>query len=197
MLWAEASIIQSADTATMRREPHKRHPGAHVSAIRDDLVSKLAPRKVPAPIIAAAGPYYCEAGEVFEDTLEKMLNERVRDGEPAGGRPKPRKHDGIWCSPDRVIVDRHGFIIEEHKMTWKTSREGIESPKFLGWWIQLCAYMWVWQTTRGRFRVLWVCGNYKPPVPQRALYDIVIEPEALKRNWDNLVNHGRKMGILE
>ena len=159
--------------------------------IRDRYVAKAARA-------GAMDRPFMEGGEVFEDTLEYILGQRSHgDG---GFRPESRVLDGIACSPDRVapVPESVGdILIEEHKMTWKSARQGIRHEKFWAWWLQLAAYMWVWETTRGRFRVFWACGDYKPPLPQRKVYEVAVQPEALKRNWEMLKRHAEHAGLYE
>ena len=198
MIWHEAKIVEAPDDATIRpprASQSKREPGLHLSKIVHDLADAVQ-KPTRKPETQSARGHYFELGEAFEDALEAAMDERVwPHGEP-GHRPKARKLDGVWCSPDRVALGAHGHLIEEHKLTFKTNRNGIEDPKFWRWWAQVAGYCWVWETTHARFRVLWVCGNYRPPIPCRKKYDIIFKPETLKQNWDALLQHARLKGWL-
>ena len=173
MIWHECKIVEAPDDATIRpprTSQGKREPGLHLSRIIHDLADTVQKPQRKAETQDARG-FYMEVGEAFEDALEATLNERIwPKGEP-GHRPKARKLDGIWCSPDRVTLAPNGHMIEEHKATWKTCRNGLEHDKFWRWWMQAAGYCWVWETTACRFRVLWMCGDYRPPIPKRIKYD--------------------------
>ena len=197
MLWAEAEVTEARDVSTIRppSEVVPREPGVHLSRIIRDMVDTAQPRQ-PSPRVEAARGAYIEVGEAFEDGLERELAARAwKDGEP-GFRPDAQRLDGIWCSPDRLVMTERGPVIEEMKATWKSMRNGVEHPKFLNWWMQVAGYCWVWETLEARFRVLWVCGDYKPPIPARMRYDVRFTAAALQRNWEAIVAHGRRKGWL-
>ena len=197
MLWLEADIKEAKDTFTVRPTGVQpaREPGLHLSHIVRDMVDQIQPRK-NSPLIQDARNLYMEVGEAFEDAIERTLNDRSWDYQEPGFRPDAVKFEGIWASADRLAMGPDGPVVEEHKATWKSCREGISSRKFFAWWMQVAAYMWIYETRAGRIRVLWVCGNYKPPIPQRMRYDFTLPPETLRRNWESIHAHAVRKGWL-
>ena len=198
-LWLEAEIVERPDVATDRpaAETPPREPGLHLTRIIRDMVDSAAPPRAPSDAVQQARGNYIEVGEAFEDLLEAQLAARTQADREAGFRPDAQQLDGIWCSPDRLTMTDDGPVIGEMKATWKSARDGISSPKFLAWWMQVAAYCWVWETRAARVHVLWICGNYKPPIPRRARYDVTFRPETLQRNWEAIVAHARRRGWLD
>ena len=197
-LWVEAQVEERDDASAARTGPHGPRRGLHLSSVIRSYVSTVdSAFVVRAQRAGKMDRPFMEGGEVFEDTLEFILGQR--DHGDGGFRPEPRVLDGIACSPDRAAPARTvgDILIEEHKMTWKSMRQGIEHEKFWSWWMQLAAYMWVWETTQGRFRVFWACGDYSPPLPQRRIYDVTLQPDSLKRNWETLRRHAERAGLYE
>lgn len=205
MIWDEVDLQEVDDAPAVRHAVDAARPrGLHLSQIRDALVRATFPDLYgnsgdPAtdPDAARLMATRMEAGEGFEELLETALLERhERHADVTGLRPEPIQLDGIWMSADRVVLEGDAFVIEEHKATWYSARQGIRHRKFWGWWVQLAAYCWGWETTRGRFRIFFVNDDYSAYCPRVRRYDITFPPEVLQQNWAMLVGHARRKGWL-
>lgn len=137
-----------------------------------------------------------EANDFTEDDLgmfaiigrlwEQMLAD-VMFRPPRYQRPGEIEVDGIYGSPD--AVDCEDGCLMEFKVTWKSSSRAIES--FFKYMLQVKAYCYMLGLTRVRLYVFFVCGNWKPPIPQVKGWEIEFSPHELKDNWRMLVQNGR------
>lgn len=118
--------------------------------------------------------------------------------------------DGISMSPDGVEVPHDGSfdfdlgtgIIDEFKLTWKSSRKPIEQQKM--WLMQVKAYCKALPTLCARLHVVWVNGDYdykRPGMPpQYRVYHLQFTQEELDANWQMLLTElaeWRRQGLVD
>lgn len=89
------------------------------------------------------------------------------------------EQDGIIGSPD--AIDTVEWRVMEFKATWKSGSRKIEEFREYLWQVQ--SYCHMLGMCRATIIVLFVCGNYRPPVPYSRQFDIVFTPAELKQNW--------------
>ncbi len=106
---------------------------------------------------------------------------------PRYQRPGEIEVDGIYGSPD--AVDTEDGCLAEYKVTWLSSNRAIES--FFKYMLQVKAYCHMLQVTRCRLYVCFVCGNYRPPVPQFKAWQLDFSPHELKDCWRMLRENGK------
>lgn len=169
----------------------ERSKGLHVSEIYKDLMHDLEPKR-----FKNDGQYNYEKLEVglsFETMLEQGIQQRlfpdlVRPGEIISD-------EGIAMSPDGLTFDP--LTVHEFKATWMSSRQGIEHDKFYVWFVQMKAYCREMGTPYARLWVLFVNGNYVQPYkPLLCAWDFRFTQQELDENWQMLINHARKKGLL-
>jgi len=141
-----------------------------------------------------------EKGDFTEDDLnmfavigrlwEQMLADAIFKP-PRYQRPGEIELDGIYGSPDAVDTD--DGVLVEFKVTWKSSNRAIES--FFKYKLQVMAYCHMLQLTRCRLYVFYVCGNWKPPVPQIKAWEIEFTPVELRDNWKMLRENGKEITL--
>lgn len=196
-------IIELSDDTAMwqgiqhlqRANDVKRGTGLHLSTILQDIAATVYPRDFSVRD-AGAEPeaqarMYWEVGNVLEDVMALSLSARVK----TWGKPEPRQVDGVWCSADGH--DAKTKTIDEIKLTWKSSREFVGSPKWQVYTWQVLGYMHVWRATRGRIHVLHLNGDYRPPAPARPKTYILRPSEAeVQENWAMIVGHAKDRGWL-
>lgn len=117
---------------------------------------------------------------------EQMLADAVFKA-PRYQRPGEIECDGIYGSPD--AVDTEDCALVEYKVTWKSSNRAIES--FFKYMLQVKAYCYMLGLTKCRLYVCFICGNYKPPLPQFKAWEIDFSPHELKDNWRTIVTNGK------
>lgn len=108
---------------------------------------------------------------------------------PRYQRPGEIECDGIYGSPD--AVDTEDCTLAEYKVTWKSSNRAIES--FFKYMLQVKAYCYMLGLTRCRLYVCFICGNYKPPLPQFKAWEIEFSPHELKDNWRMLLTNSKEI----
>lgn len=149
-----------------------RSEGCHVSSIINYLSTSLGRRENT--FTRADLDLFAILGRVFEVVLARTMfppPRYVRLGE--------LECDGIIGSPD--AFDCEDMAVVEMKATWKSSSREIES--FSEYWWQLKSYCKLTQTTKATLVVFFVCGNWKPPVPQLRCWDATFTDAEIAENW--------------
>lgn len=187
-----------------RKESAARNPGVHVSTAIKRILLALDPKRF-GPRRAKGGP------DLDLDTVpaiwlgqavDMYLKSAMTD---AGGQPvEEMEHEGIWLSSDLLQLHHEDkarpglpddpidqLVVEEFKATWMSCRQPLTDPKFKHWLWQLMAYCWAWETCRGRLRVLYVNGDYGPPQPEFAVYDLLFTVQELDTNWQMIRRHAQ------
>jgi hypothetical protein len=167
----EISLVEldpSGSVALARLEDYRadcertdpREPGLHCSQIVNDMLRTAYPSKYGRPeAYAGQRIAYQEIGNVIEDVLGEGLRRRLFRFE----KPKPRRHLGVWCSPDGW--DARTRTIHEIKATWVSARDFANSVKCMGYVWQGLRYVDAWDARRLRLHVVFLNGDYKPPSP--------------------------------
>lgn len=167
-----------------------RSPGLHMSTLYNDLYQDLEPERFvrgvePNPLMLALGLAW-----------ERWLEQAIRAAGIVVVRPgELMTPEGIAYSPDGIIENGQMRLLE-YKLTWMSSREDIQSPKFGKYFTQMKLYCHHLETTLGRLYVLHVNGDYKPPAPILNTYDIEFSRRELANEWQMVQNHGRYKGLL-
>lgn len=182
--------------------PVPRSPGLHVSAIISDMMAKAFPEKYGTDQGDQLRENYQETGFAFEDVLGKAFAERQQ----VTFRPGEIVRDGVICSPDGITVGKlytpgagtlHTMYGNEFKCTWKSMRGfDLYAPKFLYWLYQIKAYAHVLDLREWELCVLFLNGDWKPPVPHVKRYFLTFEPHEPAEAWQQLLAHARHEGML-
>ena len=128
--------------------------------------------------------YFAVVGRLWERVLaETMLPE------PRYIRPGEIEVDGIIGSPDGIDTEDPAVI--EIKVTWLSSNRAIES--FFKYMLQIKSYAYMLGLTKVKLYVFYVCGNYRPPVPQFKAWEITFTEAELRTNWHVMKENARTM----
>lgn len=120
---------------------------------------------------------FASIGRLWERTLAEIMFPP-----PRYQRPGELEFDGVFGSPD--AVDSDDCCLMEFKCTWRSSSRPIETFYKYKW--QVAAYCHMLGITKCRLYVLFICGNWKPPVPQYKAWEITFTERELRENWDML-----------
>lgn len=115
-------------------------------------------------------------------------------------------HHGIFGTPDAIRTDL--WMLKEFKCTWKTSRraggdndtDGVREHISVGMWRwpqQLKMYSYAMEITRAQLQVMWINGDYKPPIPDGDTFEFDFTPGELKQAWSAMVSYAVKEGMLK
>ncbi len=167
-----------------------RSPGVHMSDLYGSLFKELEPQRYGGD--APPDPMLLAMGTAWEAHLEKLLLQQ-----PGISRPEAFiDANGIGFSPDLFIFNGV-FRVGEIKLTWMSSREDISSPKFSKWLVQLMAYCYRCDTEYGRIYATFVNGDYGAHRwPELKVWDLTFGMNELKDNYDMLIAHGKRRGLL-
>lgn len=167
-----------------------------MSSLYGSLYAELEPKRYggdepPEPMLLALGT-------AWEKHLEYLLkkSEPNANGERFSRPDEFMDDNGIAFSPD-LLIDNGVRRIGEIKLTWQSSREDISAPKFSKWWVQLMAYCYALETGYGRLYATFVNGDYGAHrLPQLKVWDATFSTRELHDNYEMLVTHGRRRGLL-
>lgn len=176
--------VNAADFANISVEQlQPRSAGLHVSSIIRHIIVTSG--------LAKDGNFNEDDLELFAiigRLWEQMLAD-VMFKPPRYQRPGEIELDGIYGSPDAVDTD--DCCLAEYKVTWLSSNRSIES--FFKYMLQVKAYCHMLGLTRVKLYVCFVCGNYRPPVPQFKAWQIDFSPHELKDCWRMLLANGKEI----
>lgn len=187
----------------MRNTGDDRKEGLHLSDITKRMAFEKDKKLNPnSPIDAMV----LERGFNWESILERALSDRH---ERNGHRPEQFQEDGVWMSPDWVDPDAD-VQLEEWKATKKTSKRGFDD---VGWhWLpNTMAYLRgllrrkVARVLRARFRIWFINGDYSYESKNSDLHllneywkvDVEFDKRDLEENWRQILQAGRKYGLLK
>lgn len=125
-----------------------------------------------------------QVGFSFEDILGEYVFANA-------GRPESLislgtlEQDGILLTPDDFDVDT--FEILEYKATWSSSRKPIADRWY--WLSQMKCYSHVLGADSAKLKVLYVNGNWRPPVPDIQIYRLRWEEGECAQAWAMLLKH--------
>ena len=174
-----------------------RSPGLHLSTIIRDI-QKDAGRMPDRPDIDPNDlEHFAAVGFLWERVLVNALTEmEIQNGAPHVVRVPELFKDGIYLTPDAALLHlRAGkTTLEEWKCKWESSRKGIDDKE--EWMMQIMGYCYVLGLDEAYLRVLYVNGNWKPPIPRTRQYNITFTQRDLVENWQRILNHAKAKKML-
>jgi hypothetical protein len=198
------SSLQDVGIASLARLP--RSEGLHAST----LLKMLHP--VESTITEAELRIYGLLGLAFEDRAELALLSLSQDPDWPWEcvRPGEVVKDGIACSPDILLIPKENSHIRELslKVTWKSTKEAPDGPKFQYYVDQCLAYATPLDTMASVLLVYFVNGDYShmqkqkarpsggkgsPPKPLVVGYELAFTPHERAETWQALL--GLKKGL--
>lgn len=198
MQLVELAPVSLRDLATAV-VPAYRSPGLHVSTIIQSMMEVAYPKLFARASEADSQvrENWMEAGFAFEDALARTFAERQQ----VTFRPGEIVKDGVICSPDGITIrgrDSDALVYgNEFKCTWKSLRGfDLDAPKFLYWKYQIRAYAYVTGILDWELCVLFLNGDWKPPVPVVKRYFLTFQPHEPAEAWSQLLAHARHEGML-
>lgn len=195
---------------------YERTPGLHMSEIYNSLYAGMDPVR----FAKGTGPdeVKMEVGTAFEEVLEPALAMRAfglseRPAEfaclPTGKIVAVGTPNSIIFSPDHLFFEKgHPPILGEFKVTWMSISKGITDNRFDKWFTQCKAYCYPLKIDLLHLFALFINGHYKwkplavegigvlPPGPHLLSWQVRFTPRDLETNWQMLMRHGRKKGML-
>ena len=106
---------------------------------------------------------------------------------------------GVAYSPDWLFYE-DDLVLGEFKRTKYSMRGAPTDKKFQKWICQMQAYCYHLDTTVARLFVLFIMGDYsyKPPDGDEQIkaWEFTFTKRELADNWNLLVRHARKKGLL-
>ncbi len=172
------------DLATISSEQLTvRSVGLHVSSIIQHIVTASGLAELN-DFTEADLDHFAVIGRLWEEMLARTLFQP-----PRYQRPGEIEVEGVYGSPD--AVDTVDPAVCEFKVTWKSSNRAIES--FFKYMLQVKAYCYMLGLTQCRLYVLFVCGNYRPPLPQVRGWLFEFSQHELKDNWRMLLANAKEM----
>jgi hypothetical protein len=134
---------------------------------------------------------------ILEDTLNRMGLDQPSEDDGHIIRPGEMKLDGIYLTPDAVLVPYYDrpISLEEWKCTWTSSRKPIEDKH--SWWIQIQAYLHALGITTAHLRVLYINGNWSPPIPETKQYRAEFTAAELADNWYMITQTAKRHGLIQ
>lgn len=187
------SSLQDLQRTLTPRPP--RSEGLHAST----LLKRLHP--VESAITEDELRVYGLLGLAFEDRAELAL--LTLSGEPDWPwdcyRPGEVECDGIACSPDILLVPKgDGPLMElSLKVTWKSTKEAPDGPKFAYYGDQCLTYATPLNTLHSVLLVYFVNGTYghmqkgskgRPPVPTVKGWAMTFSEQERAETWQALCN---------
>ncbi len=186
------SSIRDKGFTVQRNSP--RSPGLHAST----LLHQLHPVGNPMPEDKLK--LYSILGLSFEDRAEQAL--MVLSEDPKwpfrSFRPGEVTAHGVACSPDILMVPKNDedepFELSL-KCKWRSSRglptteEGEDGfPAKWNYELSQCAtYALPLRTNKAVLLVYFVCGSWKPPVPQVHAWELSFSEQEISETWDALL----------
>lgn len=106
-------------------------------------------------------------------------------------QPGELQKDNMFGTPD--LLDVRDDAIEEIKLTWMSTRRGIDDEKLWKYLVQVKAYCWMWETQLGRLHVCYMNGDYKfgtpGGMPTYRKWHLEFTKSELAENWMMLMRH--------
>ncbi len=202
------------------KEGFVRSPGLHMSDLYGSYFKLIQPKRYDKKD-ANGDPeemdeVIMEEGMAFEDWLEPTLRKRLggdrpgefftQHSEACSLHGSPVRNGAVIChcgagvaySPDWIFDAE--WVLGEFKRTKYSLREAPYHEKFDKWVCQMMVYCYHLKMLEAWLFVLFINGDYsfKSPDGDEQIVKWVFEwtqPE-LDRNWNKLVRHGRKVGLI-
>jgi hypothetical protein len=173
-------------------------PNRHISAIIRSLCIKLGhfeddETTTPLPGAIVQRQTRWELGSSFEEAVVAGLAERYVRNDPARfARPGELEKDGLIGTLD--LLDVTDWAVIEIKLTWMSSRHGIDSVKFWKYLVQIMAYCAMCETRVGRLHVCHLNGDYKSDRgPTYNVWECVFTQQELEENFRMLKTQSDEM----
>lgn len=155
----------------------QRSQGIHVSDIIRHMKTALGQTgKWPREELETAG----QVGRIWENLLASALAAAAAN-DHRYIRPGEFERDGIVGSPD--CIDTVDIVVTEFKACWASSRhEPFERRPDWRW--QIMAYCYMTGIPLARLCVLYINGDYKPPMPIVKGWQYEFTMGELRSNWE-------------
>lgn len=193
-------------------EGYVRTEGLHMSDLYNSLYQSLEPRRFVKG--SALDLAKMEAGTSFEEVLEPALAARLLGSRPGEFRTRHApdcEHQTIDCdgevcpfcgcgiaySPDYLFDIDGELVLGEFKLTWMSSKDAPDGPKFAKWHTQIMCYLFHLEITRCRLYAFFVNGDYKPPSPQLKCWNLRYTKREIEDEWNCVLRHGKKVGLVK
>lgn len=163
-----SSLVISQEQLAPRSE------GAHVSAIVRKLSRAMGKRD--GDFTEQDLDKFAIVGRLWERLLADALFRP-----PRYSRPGEIPCDDIVGSPD--CVDTDNWSVLEFKACWKSLRDFEGTQKWWEYMAQVKAYCHMMGMLRARLIVLFIAGDWRPPVPQCLEWDITFTAQELEEWW--------------
>lgn len=189
-------------------EGYVRTPGLHASdlynAFYKDADPKRYDKRNPDGTATSMDMAKIELGLTFEQELEDLLvstMEAMRGrmairmlGERPGEFMSP---EGVIFSPDYLFDIDGELVLGEFKCSYYSTNGAPVDPKFAKWITQIKLYCFWLGVVKARLFVMFVCGDYKPPSPQLRAWEMTFTQRELQDEFDVIMRHARKKGIVK
>ena len=130
-----------------------------------------------------------QIGRIWEHVLARELANAGLGGQHIV-RPGEITCEGIIGSPDGVDCEDPAIV--EFKATWKSSKRPVfEIAPWYKW--QVLAYCYMVELATARLYVLYVNGDYKPPMPQVRGWRYEFSPGEIKSNWQMILRNAKDL----
>lgn len=201
-----------------------RSPGLHMSELYGAYFKDMDPKRYDKKNAAGEEMPFdlmvMEEGMAFESWLEPQLRRRLfgeRPGEFFTQHADDCVHSrtvvedgtllcpcgaGIAYSPDWLFYEEDpDLVLGEFKRTKYSMRGAPFDKKFAKWVCQMQCYCYHLRTRVARLFVLFINGDYsyKPPNGDEQIkaWQFTFGQRELNDNWNTLVRHARKKGLLK
>ena len=167
-----------------------RTPGLHLSDIIDDLLNKSG--------LGYKGKGFtdmeltAEMGLLWERVLSLVAAQKYANN-PLGEIEK----DGVLMTPDGIGPDPKGevpMVLEEYKITWKSNKS--HPNEIIRHMMQVKSYCWAIDTNVCVMKTMYIMGDYRGSGPTYRQSRITFTKRELVENWDILISHAKKEGML-
>ena len=165
-----------------------RSPGLHVSEVIHHIVTTMGIRDEWAD--GDQLNEYAQIGRVWEVLIAREL--AAAQFSEGYIRPGAIECDGLIGSPDDVYLDAKDPCICEYKVTWRSSAHDLRT-KFRPWFWQVGSYCHMLGLFKAKLYALFVCGNWKPPVPCRKAWEINFSASELREIWTMMLRNAEDL----
>ena len=163
-----------------------RSPGLHLTSIIHWMVDELN----MFPGDGGFSELKMAMGCAWEEYLYPYMQ-----AEEGSVRPGEFRLDGIWGTPDAITDSRDwGEVLDEIKLSWFSARNDFEHN---GWKLrqwQAVSYLKMMGLKRVRYKILSVCGNWKPPsVPLWEDFVVEYSRKEIDQVWTMILRNREAM----
>lgn len=203
--WDDIALSESrsAEIAARILSTGPRTPGVHLSGITRHMALStglLKPFRV-------GSTQDIRNGEMDEEEMPlRMMLGMAYERWVAGlypemeWQPGELSKDGIVGSMDGFTIEDYGTVVDEFKLTWKSSYQPFLSKKNQLWLWQGMGYAHMMETRWVRWHVLYVNGDYRlggcgEPEYRKILVEF--SQKELEGNWRRLVMNRDEEGVVK